>query len=375
MEPCHVVNSDVPCCPSSQHTETIQDSTIEEEDLRQQKRRAAASQLAAFHAERQRQIRDRQEKNRQKDASTVSRVESASSSASVAVPASLASAFNSDELSAAFQKILQSPGAADVLRNTMRDGVVGSALCVGDMEDASRSVTSAHFKNERSVAQIFEAVDKFVWTGPEPHAFDRFFSPVEDLRRLREYSTPSLADMWEQMTCGDPLACCSHEHVNDHLPSCAMVGYAVTLKIGPSRNTPEVSSTLRRFVEYVETLPNVSKIVVVQDLHDSRRSVWDMALVEALRVHSVVGCITDGGLRYVEEMGRVGFHAVGKGLCVAGARGVQMSWGCDVEAFGVRVSPAQLVHSDKHGFFVVPLQDEVSLVASINAGCQDRMPH
>lgn len=372
MEPCHVVNSDVPCCPSSQHTETIQDSTIEEEDLRQQKRRAAASQLAAFHAERQRQIRDRQEKNRQKDASTVSRVESASSSASVAVPASLASAFNSDELSAAFQKILQSPGAADVLRNTMRDGVVGSALCVGDMEDASRS---AHFKNERSVAQIFEAVDKFVWTGPEPHAFDRFFSPVEDLRRLREYSTPSLADMWEQMTCGDPLACCSHEHVNDHLPSCAMVGYAVTLKIGPSRNTPEVSSTLRRFVEYVETLPNVSKIVVVQDLHDSRRSVWDMALVEALRVHSVVGCITDGGLRYVEEMGRVGFHAVGKGLCVAGARGVQMSWGCDVEAFGVRVSPAQLVHSDKHGFFVVPLQDEVSLVASINAGCQDRMPH
>jgi len=37
-------------------------------------------------------------------------------------------------------------------------------------------------------------------------------------------------------------------------------------------------------------------------------------------------------------------------------------WGCDVEVFGCPVAPGRLVHADKHGFLVIPEEDEERLL-------------
>jgi regulator of RNase E activity RraA len=37
-------------------------------------------------------------------------------------------------------------------------------------------------------------------------------------------------------------------------------------------------------------------------------------------------------------------------------------WGCPVEVFGVKVKPGDLIHADKHGFLVIPREDEVKLL-------------
>jgi 4-hydroxy-4-methyl-2-oxoglutarate aldolase len=37
-------------------------------------------------------------------------------------------------------------------------------------------------------------------------------------------------------------------------------------------------------------------------------------------------------------------------------------WGCEVEVFGRIVRPGQLIHADRHGFLVVPEEDEASLL-------------
>ena len=37
-------------------------------------------------------------------------------------------------------------------------------------------------------------------------------------------------------------------------------------------------------------------------------------------------------------------------------------WNCEVEVFGRKVQPGQLIHADKHGFLVVPEEDEARLL-------------
>jgi 4-hydroxy-4-methyl-2-oxoglutarate aldolase len=37
-------------------------------------------------------------------------------------------------------------------------------------------------------------------------------------------------------------------------------------------------------------------------------------------------------------------------------------WGCEVEVFGRKVVPGHLIHADKHGFLVVPPEDEPGLL-------------
>ena len=39
-----------------------------------------------------------------------------------------------------------------------------------------------------------------------------------------------------------------------------------------------------------------------------------------------------------------------------------MRWGCEVEVFGRKVQPGQLIHADKHGFLAVPPEDEARLL-------------
>jgi len=37
-------------------------------------------------------------------------------------------------------------------------------------------------------------------------------------------------------------------------------------------------------------------------------------------------------------------------------------WNCQVEAFGRKVQPGQLIHADRHGFLLIPKEDETGLL-------------
>ncbi len=75
-----------------------------------------------------------------------------------------------------------------------------------------------------------------------------------------------------------------------------------------------------------------------------------------------VGTITDGAIRDVDEMTNAGFKALARRLCVGHAHSVPVRWGCEVEVFGRKVRPGQLIHADKHGFLAVPEEDEPRLL-------------
>ena len=82
-------------------------------------------------------------------------------------------------------------------------------------------------------------------------------------------------------------------------------------------------------------------------------------------VHRALGCvgtITDGAIRDLDEINNAGFKALARRLCVGHAFVHPVRWGCEVEVFGRKVVPGQLIHADKHGFLAIPEEDEARLL-------------
>lgn len=82
-------------------------------------------------------------------------------------------------------------------------------------------------------------------------------------------------------------------------------------------------------------------------------------------IHWALGCVgtvVDGAIRDVDEMKNSGFKALAQRLCVGHAFSHPVRWSCEVEVFGRRVSPGDLIHADKHGFMVIPENEQERLL-------------
>ena len=191
----------------------------------------------------------------------------------------------------------------------------------------------------------------------------------EQMLELKRWNTPTIYNGWEQITSGDIAADGFNlEETRDFMPQMGtMVGRAITVVIEPStpkhrQNDPDGWGKYREYVASVDG----PKIVVVQDLDKPRMigSFWGEVNSNMHRAFGCVGTITDGAIRDVDEMTNAGFKALAQRLCVGHAWVQPVRWGCEVEVFGRRVKPGRLIHADKHGFLVVPEEDEDRLLAA-----------
>ena len=144
-----------------------------------------------------------------------------------------------------------------------------------------------------------------------------------------------------------------------------MVGYAVTAVFEPSnpshsKNNPDAWGEYR---EYLASVPG-PKIVVTQDLDhpECAGTYWGEVNANVCRVLGCVGCIQDGAIRDVDEMTNAGFKALARRLSVGHAYSCPVRWNCEVDAFGIKVKPGQLIHADKHGFHAIPPGEEKGLL-------------
>jgi 4-hydroxy-4-methyl-2-oxoglutarate aldolase len=188
-----------------------------------------------------------------------------------------------------------------------------------------------------------------------------------DLYQLKRWNTPTIYNGWEQVTKRNPAReGINLEEARDFMPQMGpMVGYAVTLVIEPSNQAhrttnPNAGEEYRR---YIASIPG-PKIVVVQDLDKPAvlGSHWGEVNATMHRALGCVGTITDGAIRDVDEMTDAGFKALARRLCVGHAFVHPVRWGCEVEVFGTRVSPGDLIHADKHGFLVVKPDEQAGLL-------------
>ena len=188
-----------------------------------------------------------------------------------------------------------------------------------------------------------------------------------DIIQLKRWNTPTIYNGWEQITKRDPAAdAFNFEETHDFMPQMGpMVGYAVTVVIEPSnaahrKANPKAGAEYRR---YMAEVPG-PKIVVVQDLDRPRviGSFWGEVNSNIHRALGCVGTITDGAIRDVDEMTNAGFKALARRLCVGHAHVHPVRWNCEVEVFGRTVRPGDLIHADKHGFIVIPPEEQPGLL-------------
>jgi 4-hydroxy-4-methyl-2-oxoglutarate aldolase len=194
--------------------------------------------------------------------------------------------------------------------------------------------------------------------------------PHSDLLELKRWNTPTVYNGWEQITRHNSATDAFNlEETRDFMPQMGpMVGYAVTVVCQPGngdhrKNNPSAWTEYRR---YIASVPG-PKIVLVQDLDKPRAfgAYWGEVNSNIHRALGCVGTICDGAIRDVDEMTNAGFKAIARRLAVGHAFSCPVRWGGEVEVFGRKIQPGQLVHADKHGFLAVPFGDEPRLLEAV----------
>jgi regulator of RNase E activity RraA len=102
----------------------------------------------------------------------------------------------------------------------------------------------------------------------------------------------------------------------------------------------------------------------VQDLDKPHTygAFWGEVTANFHRALGCVGTIIDGAIRDTDEMTAAGFKALARTTCVGHAYSCPVRWGVEVEVFGRKIRPGQLIHADKHGFLAVPPGEEARLL-------------
>jgi 4-hydroxy-4-methyl-2-oxoglutarate aldolase len=192
-----------------------------------------------------------------------------------------------------------------------------------------------------------------------------------ELLELKRWNTPSIYNGWEQITKHNiQLEGFNLEPLTDFMPHMGpMIGYAITVVIEPG-NEEHPKNNLIAWAQYREYVASISgpKIVVVQDLDKPflYGAFWGEVNSNAHRALGCVGTIIDGGIRDIDEMNNVGFKALARGACVGHSYSCPVRWNCEVEVFGSKIYPGQLIHADKHGFLVIPDEDQALLLDAVH---------
>lgn len=187
-----------------------------------------------------------------------------------------------------------------------------------------------------------------------------------ELLKLKRWNTPTIYNGWEQITKSDAgKDGFNLEETTDFMPQMGpMVGYAVTVVIEPGNPVHmQKPNVWEEYREYIASVPG-PKIVVVQDLDKPATygSFWGEVNSNVHRALGCVGTITDGAIRDLDEMNNAGFKALARRLSVGHAYSTPVKWNCEVEVFGRKIQPGQLIHADKHGFLVIPEEDIENLL-------------
>ena len=135
-----------------------------------------------------------------------------------------------------------------------------------------------------------------------------------------------------------------------------MTGYACTAVIGAkvaggSRSAPPMSELW----DHVATIPE-PRILVIHDVDSPRPlgSFWGEVNSNIFRAQGVIGTVTDGGVRDLDEVGELGFHYFAADVLVSHANLRLVDAGVPVEVGGLRVEPGDLLHGDPHGVAKIP---------------------
>ena len=181
---------------------------------------------------------------------------------------------------------------------------------------------------------------------------------AEILKALGQIRTPIIYDAVEKFAVRSRTEGLMDTSIRTHLPGLGpMIGYACTGKV-VGANPPTDGETVvpwRELWELVDRSPNPT-VVVAQDVDDppARSCAWgDVAASLMLRL-GAVGAVTNGGIRDLPEVEKLGFQMCAPAAVVGHAYIRWVEIDVPVEVGSLVVHPGDLIHADEHGVMTIP---------------------
>jgi len=164
--------------------------------------------------------------------------------------------------------------------------------------------------------------------------------------------------------------------VFDDLPP--MVGYAATARLRSGSPPMQGGSYHDRtdWWQYVLQVPP-PRIVVLEDVdeHPGRGAFVGDVHAAILRALGCVGYVTNGSVRELPSVRRLGLHLFAGDLAVSHAYAHIFDYGAPIEVGGLRVHPGELLHGDRHGLLSIPreIAAEVPAAAETLRASEERI--
>ena len=180
----------------------------------------------------------------------------------------------------------------------------------------------------------------------------------EQLAALRALDTPTVCNAIEKFKVRGRVEGFFGMDVGCLSPQLGvMLGYAVTLKVDST--TPDAQQDDRVWRAWMQAMANSPQpvVVVMQDVGPQpRKSAHYGEVMGTLsRRLGTVGVVTNGGLRDIDEVRRLGLHYFGPGLVPSHGQPRLLEANVPVVIDGVAIQPGDLLHGDVNGLTLVPL--------------------
>lgn len=182
-----------------------------------------------------------------------------------------------------------------------------------------------------------------------------------DFEWLRGIDTPTICNIVEELDASRGGFGYTFQPFNCVFPDLApIVGIAKTATIRarrPVARTPEQSLQLRDgYFDYVAD-GSMPKISVLQDLDEQPGygAMWGEVSTHVHKALGVAGVVTNGSVRDV-DMVASDFQLLAGSLGPSRAHVHYCAFACEVNVHGMTVNDGDLVHADKHGAVVIPLE-------------------
>ena len=192
-----------------------------------------------------------------------------------------------------------------------------------------------------------------------------------DLSALSRWDTPTICNGLELVTPERRAIGFTTEQMAGLDPQLApIVGYARTATVravtAPTTDREQVMAQRAGYYEHIAALPGPT-VSVIQDLdpHPGFGAFWGAVNTTVHKGLGCIGAVTNGSIRDLDACA-TGFQLLAGKIGPSHAHVHVIEYGCEVNIFSMVVNPGDIIHADRHGAVVIPLDAVKALPAAID---------
>jgi len=180
----------------------------------------------------------------------------------------------------------------------------------------------------------------------------------QEIEELRAIDTPTICNAIETFQVRGRLEGFLGMDIHCLLPELgSMVGYAVTATVDST--TPDAPRDERAWLNWMQAMQASPKpaVLVFKDIGPEPRRSAHLGEVmgTVARRLGVIGIVTDGGVRDINELISLNFHCFAAGLTPSHGNPQLVEFNCPVVIDGVQIQTGDLLHGDINGVTLIPL--------------------